>query len=255
MLASLAIGKAVEPGLYHQGVLREGEVMAVHCTEGGIEPGVHGVGSLIQHAATMVGDGLELELEAVSWADVKGLGGAEPEDEGFLMLVASEDEALPVDPGVQSGTLSFVANLQAHLGVCGEVELRIVEWLDESVLRSALQIPQEDSPACSWLYRRLEVGEEAQAGIAVTIAPPVGEVLIGQCGRVACGTPVVEVVDTKTQLDGKAGLGAVAEVGSQAVAWEGIVSDEVGGVFVIAEEAFTDDVQTEECRAILRAVQ
>ena len=198
MLASLAIDKAVEPGLYHQGVLREGKLMAVHGTEGGIEPGVHGVGSLIQHATTMVGDGLELELEAVSWADVKGLGGAEPEDEGLLMLVASEDEALPVDPGVQSGTLSFVANLQAHLGVCGEVELRIVERLDESVLRSALQMPQEDSPACCWLYRRLEVGEEAQACIAVTIAPPVGEVLIGQGGRVACGSPVVEVVDTKT---------------------------------------------------------
>ena len=42
--------------------------MAVHGTEGGIEPGVHGVGSLIQHAATMVGDGLELELEAVGGA-------------------------------------------------------------------------------------------------------------------------------------------------------------------------------------------
>ena len=48
------------------------------------------------------------------------------------------------------------------------------------------------------------------------------------------------------------GLGAVAEVGSQAIAWEGIVGDEVGGVFVIAEEAFADDVQTEERRAILR---
>ena len=47
MLAPLAIGKAVEPGLYHQGVLGEGKLMAVHCTEGGIEPGVHGVGSLI----------------------------------------------------------------------------------------------------------------------------------------------------------------------------------------------------------------
>ena len=111
MLAPLTVGKAVEPGLYHQGVLRKGEVMAVHGTEGGIEPGVHGVGSLIQHATTMVGDGLELELEAVSGAEVKGLGGAEPEDEGLLMLVASEDEALPVDPGVQSGTLSFVADL------------------------------------------------------------------------------------------------------------------------------------------------
>ena len=129
MLASLAVGKAVEPGLYHQGVLGEGKLMAVHGTEGGIEPGVHGVGSLIQHATTMVGDGLELELEAVGGAEVKGLGGAEPEDEGLLMLVAPEDEALPVDPGVESGTLSFVANLQAHLGVCGEVELRIVERL------------------------------------------------------------------------------------------------------------------------------
>ena len=58
MLASLAVGKAVEPGLYHQGVLGEGKLMAVHGTEGGIEPGVHGVGSLIQHATTMVGDGL-----------------------------------------------------------------------------------------------------------------------------------------------------------------------------------------------------
>ena len=58
MLAPLTVGKAVEPCLYHQGVLREGEVMAVHRTEGGIELGVHGVGSLIQHAATMVGDGL-----------------------------------------------------------------------------------------------------------------------------------------------------------------------------------------------------
>ena len=85
--------------------------MAVHGTEGCIEPGVHGVGSLIQHATTMVGDSLELELEAVGGADVKGLGGAEPEDEGLLMLVASEDEALSVDPGVQSGTLSFVADL------------------------------------------------------------------------------------------------------------------------------------------------
>ena len=46
--------------------------------------------------------------------------------------------------------------------------------------------------------------------------------------------------------------GAVAEVGSQAIAWEGVVSDEVGGVFVIAEEAFADDLQTEECRAVLR---
>ena len=48
------------------------------------------------------------------------------------------------------------------------------------------------------------------------------------------------------------GLGAVAEVGSQAIAWEGIVGDEVGGVFVIAEEAFADELQTEERRAILR---
>ena len=81
------------------------------------------------------------------------------------MLIAPEDEALPVDPGVQSGTLSFVANLQAHLGVCGEVELRIVERLDESVLRSALQMPQEDSPAFRWLYRRLEVGEVRSGSI------------------------------------------------------------------------------------------
>ena len=44
----------------------------------------------------------------------------------------------------------------------------------------------------------------------------------------------------------------VAEVGSQAIAWEGIVGDEVGGVFVIAEEAFADELQTEERRAILR---
>ena len=114
------------------------------------------------------------------------------------MLVASEDEALPVDPGIQSGTLSFVANLQTHLGVCGEVELGIVERLDESVLRSALQMPQEDSPACCWLYRGLEVGEETQTCIAVAIAPPVGEILIGQGGGVACCTPVVEVVDTET---------------------------------------------------------
>ena len=77
------------------------------------------------------------------------------------MLVASEDEALPVDPSVESGALSLVANLQAHLGVCGEVELGIVERLDESVLRSALQVPPEDSPASYWLYRGLEVGEEA----------------------------------------------------------------------------------------------
>ena len=111
MLAPLTVGKTVEPGLYRQGVLGEGKVMAVHGAEGGIEPGVHGVGSLIQHATTMVGDGLELELEAVGGADVKGLGGAEPEDEGLLMLVASEDEALPVNPDVQSGTLSFVADL------------------------------------------------------------------------------------------------------------------------------------------------
>ena len=48
------------------------------------------------------------------------------------------------------------------------------------------------------------------------------------------------------------GLGAVAEVGSQAIAWEGVVGDEVGGVFVIAEEAFADELQTEERRAILR---
>ena len=47
------------------------------------------------------------------------------------------------------------------------------------------------------------------------------------------------------------GLGAVAEVGSQAIAWESIVGDEVGGIFVIAEEAFADDLQTEECRAVL----
>ena len=226
--------------------------MTVHGPEGGVEPGVHGIGSLIQHAATMVGDGLELELEAVSGAEVKGLGGTEPEDEGLLMLVATEDEALPVDPSVESGALSLVADLQAHLGVGGEVELGIVERLDESVLRSALQMPQEDSPASYWLYRGLKVGEEAQAGIAVTITPPVGEVLIGQGSGVACGAPVVEVVDTETQLDGEAGLGAVAEVGSQAIAWEGVVSDEVGGVFVIAEEAFADDLQTEECRAVLR---
>ena len=111
MLAPLTVGKAVEPCLYHQGVLGVGKLMAVHGTEGCIEPGVHGVGSLIQHAATVVGDGLELELEAVSRAEVKGLGGAEPEDEGLLMLVTSENEALPVYPGVQSGTLSFVADL------------------------------------------------------------------------------------------------------------------------------------------------
>ena len=111
MLASLAVGKAVEPCLYRQRVLGECKLMAVHGTEGGIEPGMHGVSPLIQHATTMVGDGLELELESVSWADVKGLGGAEPEDEGLLMLVATEDEALPGDPGVQSGTLSFVADL------------------------------------------------------------------------------------------------------------------------------------------------
>ena len=171
--------------------------MAVHGTEGGIEPGVHGIGSLIQHATAMVGDGLELELEAVGGAEVKGLGGAEPEDEGLLMLVTTEDEALPVDPGVQPGALSLVADLQAHLGVSGEVELRIVERLDEAVLRSALQVSQEDSPACCWLYRGLKVGEEAQSCIAVTIAPPVGEVLIGQGGRVARGAPVVEVVDTE----------------------------------------------------------
>ena len=58
-------------------------------------------------------------------------------------------------------------------------------------------MPQEDSPACCWLYRGLEVGEEAQAGIAVAIASPVGEILIGQGGGVACGAPVVEVVDTE----------------------------------------------------------
>ena len=111
MLAPLAVGKAVEPCPYRQRVLGVGKLMAVHCAEGSIEPGVHGIGSLIQHATTMVGDGLELDLEAVGGAEVKGLGGAEPKDEGLLMLVASEDEALPVDPGVQSGTLSFVANL------------------------------------------------------------------------------------------------------------------------------------------------
>jgi len=44
----------------------------------------------------------------------------------------------------------------------------------------------------------------------------------------------------------------VAGVGWRGIAWEGIVGDEVGGVFVIAEEAFADDVQTEECRAVLR---
>ena len=58
MLAPLTVDKAVEPCLYQQGVLGEGKLMAVHGTEGGIEPGVHGVGSLIQHATTMVGDGL-----------------------------------------------------------------------------------------------------------------------------------------------------------------------------------------------------
>ena len=110
------------------------------------------------------------------------------------------------------------------------------------MLRSALQMPQEDSPACCWLYRGLEVGEETQACIAVAIASPVGKVLIGQGGGVARGPPVVEVVDTETQLDGKVGLGAVAEVGSQAIAWEGIVGDEVGGIFVIAEEAFADEL-------------
>ena len=47
MLAPLAIGKTVEPCLYHQGVLREGKLMAVYGSEGGIEPGVHGVSSLI----------------------------------------------------------------------------------------------------------------------------------------------------------------------------------------------------------------
>ena len=58
------------------------------------------------------------------------------------MLVTTEDEALPVDPGVESGALSLVADLQPDLGVGGEVELGIVERLDESVLRSALQVPR-----------------------------------------------------------------------------------------------------------------
>ena len=100
---------------------RKGDGVVVDSTEGGIEPGVYGVGSLIEYAPTVVCCRLRHDLKALRGTEGEGVGGAQPKDEGFGVLCSPEDEALPVDPRVQSALLPLVAYLQTDLGVSGEL--------------------------------------------------------------------------------------------------------------------------------------
>ena len=147
------------------------------------------------------------------------------------MGVEVEDVALPVDPEVHVVAGFLPEQLEAHLGVGGEVLFGIEEGEHEAVVLGTVEVAEHEGEPP-------EVGLGAEPGegvdaVLILVALPSGDVVEGVVG-IAVGA--VEEHEVDARLEAYLGDGGIDEFGLEPGARQGVALGQLAAELVVVEE-------------------
>lgn len=98
--------------------------------------------------------------------------------ESLLMGISPEDEALPVDPGIEVVAGTVDEDLEAHLRILREIHLGIHQRLNDAVIGTTVDIAKNESDAAQLCLCPQEWQNMNTA--LILVAFPLGDVVIGE---------------------------------------------------------------------------
>ena len=98
--------------------------------------------------------------------------------EGLLMGISTEDETLPIDPGIEVVAGTVDEDLEAHLRILREIHLGIHQRLNDAVIGTTVDIAKNESDAAQLCLCPQEWQNMNTA--LILVAFPLGDVVIGE---------------------------------------------------------------------------
>ena len=115
------------------------------------------------------------------------------------MHILPENKALPVHPHIQVESLRVIQQLQARLGIAGQIQLRIIKRLYQIMVGSAVNISQHDVHMIRESHLRPEIGQHMYPFL-VLVSLPISDILISHA-RIFMRPMIDQHMDTRLQLD------------------------------------------------------
>ena len=123
----------------------------------------------------------------------------DPDGKRLLMHILPENKALPVHPHIQVESLRVIQQLQARLGIAGQIQLRIIKRLYQIMVGSAVNISQHDVHMIREGHLRPEIGQHMYPFL-VLVSLPISDILISHA-RIFIRPMIDQHMDTRLQLD------------------------------------------------------
>ena len=211
--------------------------------EGGIVERLHTRIGGINLSPAMLEEDVDGDIESKGLLrSIEGDALGDTYGEGLLMSIGSEDEALPVDPGIEVVAGTVDEDLEAHLRVLREVDLSIHQRLNDTVIGTTIDVAKNESDAAQLCLSPQEW--QNMRTTLILVALPSGDVVIGETG-IFVGSIIDGSVEARLKpyvverLVGKTGLQPKAgeSVSRSLLAVELIVLEERKRVGIYGEDS------------------
>ena len=216
--------------------------------EGGIVERLHTSIGRVDLSPTMLEENVDGDIESkgrLRSIESDALG--ESYGESLLMGIGTEDETLPVDPGVETVAGTIDEDLETHLWVLREIHLGIHQRLNDAVIGTTVDIAKNESDAAQLCLSPQEWKNMRTALILVAL--PSGDVVIGET-RVFIGSIINGSM--KTSLKTYVVERLIREARLQPEAWESVSRSLLAVELIVLEERKRVGINGEDTRIIGR---
>ena len=200
--------------------------------EGGIVERLHARIGRVYLSPTMLEEDVDGDIESKGpLRSIEGDALGDTYGEGLLMGIASEDETLPIDPGIEAVAGTVDENLETHLRVLREIHLGIHQRLNDAVIGTTVDIAKNESDAAQLCLCTQEWQNMRTA--LILVAFPLGDVVIGET-RVFVGS----IIDgsMKASLKTYVVERLIREARLQPEAWESVSRSLLAVELIVLEE-------------------
>ena len=161
------------------------------------------------------------------------------------MGIGPEDEALPVDPGIEVVARTVDENLEAHLWVLREVDLSIHQRLNDAVIGTTVDIAKNESDAAQLCLCSQEWQHMGTTLILITFPP--GDVVISEA-RIFVG-PIIDG-SVETCLKPYVAQRLVREMGLQPKARKSVSRNLLAFKLIVLEECKCVGINSKDAHII-----
>lgn len=214
--------------------------------EGGIVERLHARIGRINLSPTMLEEDVDGDIESKGplWS-IEGDVLRKTYGESLLMGISPEDEALPVDPGIEVVAGTVDEDLEAHLRILREIHLGIHQRLNDAVIGTTVDIAKNESDAAQLCLCPQEWQNMNTA--LILVAFPLGDVVIGET-RVFIGSIINGSM--KTSLKTYVVERLIREARLQPEAWESVSRSLLAVELIVLEERKRVGIYGEDSRII-----